>query len=75
MPAESSSGNGNVGISSLKDGSYNEAESHNGFLDALNAWRNAGKEPEKKEKVVKFEETPFVNPADREEFRVSKTDI
>lgn len=31
-----------VGISSLKEGSYSEAESHNGFLEALNAWRVAG---------------------------------
>lgn len=37
----------NVGIVDLKDGVYNEAESHNQFLDALNAWRNSGK-PEKK---------------------------
>jgi hypothetical protein len=32
-----------VGISALKEGAYNEDESHNGFLEALNAWRDAGK--------------------------------
>jgi len=48
-----------VGISSLKEGSYNEAESHEGFLEALNAWRNAGKKNDepgsaKSTKKVKF---------------------
>lgn len=28
--------------SSLKDGAYDEGESHNQFLEALNAWRSAG---------------------------------
>lgn len=50
-----------VGISALKDGAYNEAESHQGFLEALNAWRNAGKkndEPSsaKSSKKVKFQD-------------------
>jgi len=45
----------------LFTGAYNEAESHQQFLDALNAWRNAGKpassaeeKEEKKEKVQYF---------------------
>ena len=33
----------NVGIPLLKEGVYSEEESHEGFLNALNAWRNAGK--------------------------------
>jgi hypothetical protein len=33
----------NVGIPLLKDGAYDEGESHEGFMNALNAWRNAGK--------------------------------
>ena len=37
-------------MSNLKDGNYDEAESHNGFLEALNAWR---KKPDDKQ-----EETP-----------------
>lgn len=32
-----------VGIPSLKEGQYDEQESHEGFLEALNAWRKAGK--------------------------------
>jgi len=47
----------NVGMpATLKEGAYNEEESHNGFLEALNAWRNAGKTPEeitKPDKKVK----------------------
>jgi hypothetical protein len=50
-----------VGISSLKEGAYSEAESHNGFLEALNAWRVAGNKDEsgatasaKSSKKVKF---------------------
>lgn len=53
-----------VGISSLKEGAYDEHESHKGFLEALNAWRNAGKAQDGKgdepasasrsEKKVKF---------------------
>lgn len=31
---------------SLLEGQYSEAESHNGFLEALNAWRNSGKPAE-----------------------------
>ena len=27
----------------LAAGTYDEAESHNGFIEALNAWRNEGK--------------------------------
>lgn len=52
----------NVGMEELKFGEYNEAESHNSFLEALNAWRGAGKkkddEPEsaKSNKKVKFQE-------------------
>jgi hypothetical protein len=41
---------------SLKEGAYNEEESHNGFLEALNAWRNAGKpegETPKPDKKIK----------------------
>jgi hypothetical protein len=41
----------------LKDGAYDEAESHNGFLEALNAFR--GKKTEdtpKDKKIVKFTE-------------------
>ena len=50
-----------VGISALKEGQYNEAESHQGFLEALNAWRDAGKkndEPSsaKSSKKVKFQD-------------------
>ena len=40
---------------SLKNGQYDEGESHNQFLEALNAWRNAGP-PEKVEKKVTFNE-------------------
>ena len=32
-----------VGIDTLKDGAYDEKESHDGFLEALTAWRDAGK--------------------------------
>ena len=32
---------------SLKIGQYDEGESHNAFLEALNAWRNAGPEEAK----------------------------
>ena len=50
-----------VGISALKEGSYSEAESHQGFLEALNAWRNAGKKSDepasaKSSKKVKFQD-------------------
>ena len=47
--------NQNIGMVDLKDGVYNEVESHNEFLDALNAWRNSGK-PEKKKKWEMIEE-------------------
>ena len=40
--------NDQIGIEKLADGVYNEAESHNGFLEALSAWRNAGKPSEEK---------------------------
>ena len=30
----------------LNVGAYDEGESHNSFLEALNAWRNIGKKPE-----------------------------
>jgi hypothetical protein len=39
-----------VGIEQLKDGQYNEEESHAGFMDALKAWRTAGKPEEEKKK-------------------------
>jgi hypothetical protein len=48
----------------LKDGQFNEQESHNEFLNALNAWRNAGKKEEPKppsdldEKKVRFSDDP-----------------
>lgn len=50
-----------VGIDALKDGQYNEAESHQGFLEALNAWREAGKNKDepasaKSSKKVKFQD-------------------
>ena len=35
----------------LAEGAYNEAESHNGFLEALNAWRNAGKPKEEQQSI------------------------
>lgn len=41
----------------MADGTFDEDESHNGFLEALNAWRNKGKpveEQTKIEKKVKF---------------------
>jgi hypothetical protein len=41
----------NVGIPLLKDGMYSEEESHGGFMNALNAWRDAGKTPEER-KVI-----------------------
>jgi len=41
-----------VGIKMLKEGNYNENESHEEFLEALNGWRDRGKE----EKKVKFVE-------------------
>jgi hypothetical protein len=41
-----------VGIKMLKEGNYNENESHEEFLEALNEWRDRGKE----EKKVKFVE-------------------
>jgi hypothetical protein len=41
---------------SLKGGLYDEGESHNEFLEALNAWRNAGPEEVKHEKKVTFNE-------------------
>jgi hypothetical protein len=40
-----------VNGTSLLSGAYNEAESHNEFLDALSAWRNAGKTEDKKDKA------------------------
>lgn len=40
---ETSTSSANVGMDELKDGQYNEAESHESFLEALNAWRTAGK--------------------------------
>lgn len=33
-----------VGVDTLLSGDYNEADSHAGFLEALNAWRKVGKE-------------------------------
>lgn len=35
-----------VNIDALVDGVYNEQEAHESFLEALNAWRNAGKPKE-----------------------------
>ena len=60
----------NVGIPLLKDGAYSEEESHGGFLNALNAWRNAGKKD-------KGEEPEFHNPADgpAPAKKVNKTEI
>jgi hypothetical protein len=58
-----------VGITLLKDGVYSEEESHGGFLNALNAWRNAGK---------KDEEPEFHNPADgpkKKKKVVKKTEV
>ena len=43
----------NVGMPALNEGQYNEAESHNSFLEALNAWRSAGQEKPKDGKVAK----------------------
>ena len=37
----------------LADGEYDESESHNGFLDALNAWRNEGKPKEEQTNIAK----------------------
>lgn len=39
---QKSGGVGTGDSNSLLAGDYNEAESHNQFLDALNAWRTAG---------------------------------
>ncbi len=46
------------GANNLLDGAYNEEESHQGFLEALNAWRGKPEEPEKKsqEKKVRFQD-------------------
>ena len=38
---------GGVQASSLLEGKYDEGESHQQFLEALNAWRNAGKADDK----------------------------
>lgn len=60
IPALKKTNNSSVGIEELKDGVYNEAESHESFLEALNAWRGAGKKKEeepgsaKSSKKVKF---------------------
>ena len=35
-----------VNVETLGDGVYNEQEAHESFLEALNAWRNAGKPKE-----------------------------
>jgi hypothetical protein len=35
-----------VNIQTLGDGAYDEAEAHDSFMEALNAWRNAGKPKE-----------------------------
>ena len=40
----------------LKDGVYDETESHNGFLAALNAFRGKKTEETPKQKTVKFTE-------------------
>ena len=46
----SDTNNDTVGMdnSDMLKGTYNEAESHNSFLEALNAWRKAGKPEESK---------------------------
>lgn len=40
--------------SSLKDGQFDEGESHNTFLEALNAWRSAGSNEPSSNKKVRF---------------------
>lgn len=40
----------------LKEGIYNEVESHNEFLDALNAWRNSGKPVKQKWAAIEEEQ-------------------
>ena len=45
--------NERVGMPSLMDGEYDEGESHNGFLEALQAWRNSGKSKEEQQKEKK----------------------
>ena len=35
-----------VNIATLGDGAYDEAEAHESFMEALNAWRTAGKPKE-----------------------------
>ena len=51
LPATSAS-SANVGMDELKEGAYDEGESHNSFLEALNAWRNAGKPLEERERAT-----------------------
>jgi len=52
-------------MNNLMEGTYNEAESHQQFLEALQAWRSAGTQPEeKKEKKVRFNEGQDVTAAD-----------
>lgn len=45
--------NSKVGVPSLLDGNYDEGQSHQGFLEALNAWRNVGKDEKPKETPTK----------------------
>lgn len=61
IPVLKKTNNSNVGIEELKDGQYDEAESHKGFLEALNAWRGVAKKDDepastKSNKKVKFQE-------------------
>jgi len=35
-----------VGIEPLAEGAYDEAKAHESFMEALNAWRTAGKPKE-----------------------------
>lgn len=54
----------------LKEGQFDEQQSHNEFLEALNAWRNAGKEPEKANKDKKS--VKFQDPKEKEEEKPKK---
>ena len=62
IPVLKKANNALIGVEELKDGQYDEAESHNSFLEALNAWRGAGKKNDdepgstKSNKKVKFQE-------------------
>ena len=68
---------------SLKVGQYDEGESHNAFLEALNAWRSAGPEVSKPEKksvtfnenensIKQMEDQPLRRPKPPAEKKASK---